>query len=128
MAVNMYKRSADRYNFILKSAAVAVEGALAVLEVSSGTVKAAAVATGLVPIGFFTDDLTGDGTLTVGVQLFHEVNLYRFTNDGTTAITHAGQVAYVKTSTVVTGDATGATALGIVYEVATDGIWVHCVD
>lgn len=74
---------AGYYDFVLASAAVAVKGEIACGNTATGTVRAAGTATTLIPIGYFAESFTGDGTKKVSVRFFRERKLHWFKNDGT---------------------------------------------
>lgn len=58
--------------FILTNAKVAYKGNMACLDLSTGEVVPGEEQTDLIPIGWFMENLTGDGTLLVNVRLFQE--------------------------------------------------------
>jgi hypothetical protein len=79
----------------------------------------------LIPIGFFCESLTGDGTTKVTVQLLEVYNLYRFKNSGTSAVDTVGSVCFMEDVQTVRKSSTGASMAGLVFEIASDGIWVR---
>lgn len=125
------KKFVDRYEFVLASGQVAVEGTLAFLDTATGTVKNGATSTTLIPIGFFSfagsigvaGTVTGDGVAKVTVQLFKPIHVFAYLNDSS-SITLIGVTAYSKTSTSVTGVSTGASSVGIVFEIEGTFVWV----
>lgn len=121
------KRSVDRYYWPLKSGDIVAEGSLVCLNSSTGKVVLGDADPGLVPVGFAAQAMTGDGTTKLCVQLFKPVNIYGLTNDSGTALTLAGQLAYVLNGTTVTGSPSDATVAGIVFEIDTSYVWV-CFD
>ena len=65
------------------------------------------VGTGLRPIGYFDESKTGNGTLTVRVQLFREIWVDRFANGTSTdavAASDIGNLCYVLDSQTVSID------------------------
>lgn len=119
---------------ILKNAEVAHEGGLACIDKADGALVRGKAGTTLVPIGLFIDvgesGVTGNGTLTVKVRLFKEVWAWWFVNDTGTPVVDAnfGEECYVLDDQTVTGDATGRSKAGRVWEVsATKGVLVEPV-
>lgn len=108
---------------ILKSAEVAHEGGLACIDKADGSLVRGKAGTTLVPIGLFIDvgeaGVTGNGTLTVKVRLFKEVWAWWFVNDTGTAVVDAnfGEECYILDDQTVTGDGTGRSKAGRVWEV-----------
>lgn len=77
-----------------------------------------AAITTLIPIGYWTEDVTGDGTITTLVELFEEVRLDGWVNDEAPNDVQAGDVfteVYLKDEVTVTTDATGHSKAGRVF-------------
>lgn len=110
----------------LKSAAVAVKGEIACIDTADGALVPVSTAATLVPIGYFLDSFTGDGTVKARVQLFREVLLDRFSNDTGTAVTAAQcqQLCYLKDGKTVSGDSTSRSVAGKVWHVSTSPAFV----
>lgn len=118
------------YQGVLTNLAVAEKGKLACIDTATGLLVLGATSATLKPIGYFDDNLTGDGTAQVRVRLFREVRLHWWDNDGATAVVAAdvGSPCYILDDQTVTGDPTGASAAGIVWAVnATHGVLVEMV-
>lgn len=113
----------------LASAEVAEKGKLACIDTANnGIIIAGATATGLVPLGIFMESLTGDGSTTVQIKLFKEIQAVWWDNDGVTPVVAAdrGGLCYIKDDATVTGDNTGASVAGMVLAVdAVKGVLVH---
>lgn len=101
----------------LKSAAVAEKGKIACIDTADGALVPVSAAGTLVPIGYFSQSMTGDGTTTCRVELFRELRLHRFLNDATTAVTDAQlmQLCYAKDGQTVSGDGTSRSVAGRVW-------------
>jgi hypothetical protein len=112
--------------FILTSGQTAVKGEMACLDTSNGNVTPGQASTTLVPIGYFGDDVTGDGTLTVRVRLFRESKLHWFANDtnpNNVTAANIGSEVYIKDSKTVTTASSGNSKGGRVWAVnATYGV------
>jgi len=106
----------------LTAAQVAERGELACIDTSTGLLVLGATSTTLRPIGYFDEDVTGDGTTNVRVRLFDEIRVHWWDNDtGGTPVVAAdvGSLCYVLDDRTVTGDATGASAAGRVWGINT---------
>lgn len=125
MARFINKVSIDRYEFVLTDTAEAKQGELACGLAATGMVSPAEVAADQTPIGFFTEDMTGDGVAKVGVQLFQEVNAYLFTNDSGAPVANAFAMAYAAADAgSVSATETSNSAIGIAIEVSAAGVLV----
>jgi hypothetical protein len=117
-------------NFVLANSEEAEKGHIACLDLTSGEVVAGQVDANLRTLGIFTQTLTGDGTLRVGVKLPREVKLHWFKNDGTDAVAASdiGALCYVLDSETVSAshDTNARSAAGRVWGVnATHGVLVE---
>lgn len=116
------------FDFILKSGVTAERGKLAVFDTTDGSVTKGSLATTLIPLGLFMNTVVGDGTKVVTVQFFHEIAARWWVNDTVDPLVLAdrGTLAYIKDDQTVTGTATGASALGLVFAVDTlKGVLVY---
>jgi len=115
--------------FVLTSAVVAEKGKMACLDTAtSGEVTKGATSLTLRPIGYFDENLTGDGTKQVRVRLFDEVRLHWFENDTGTPVDAGdiGDQVFILDDETVTADATGASVAGRVWAVnSTNGVLVE---
>ena len=114
----------------LTGAAVAERGELACIDTATGLLVLGATSATLLPIGYFDEDATGDGTTNVRVRLFRDIVIHWWANDGATAVVAAdiGSLCYVLDERTVTGDATGASAAGRVWAVnTTNGVAVEMI-
>lgn len=118
----------SRIRRILKSAAVAEKGQLACIDTTDGALVAAAVATTLNAIGYFTESFTGNGTRVTEVQLFAELELEKLPASATGAPVDADitKVVYIRNDGVST-TSTGSSVLGRLWQVDSDGVWVQTV-
>jgi len=99
-----------RHQFKLANGEVAEKGKLACGDTSTGKVVAGKASTTLIPIGWFLEDLTGDGTKLVNVELFQEIRAAWWDNDtdGTPAVeADTFNEIYILNDTTMTMDATG---------------------
>lgn len=117
------------YSFVLANGEVAERGKLACIDTANGGIiikgKAAA---GLIPLGLFTESLTGDGVKKVQIKLFHEIQVTWWDNDGTAPVAGAdrGTLCYLKNDTTVSADDTGRSVAGLVLDVdSRKGVLVH---
>lgn len=113
MSRRTFRRTVKRLRVTVASAEEAVRGNVAYANPADGTVVAdPAGVTTLIPLGYFTEDMTGDGTLTTLVDLFSELSLHGFDNDAGPNDVQAGDifsdVYAVDGTTVSTSDGTGS--------------------
>ena len=131
MAIRRRKRQAWSYfERVLATGEVAEKGNVACIDTAAnGQIVAAKVDTGLLPIGYFEESLTGDGTKTVRIQLFREIWVDTLVNAaGGDAVTDAmvGQACYLDAGgATVQSVATGASIAGRVWGVTTEGVLVE---
>lgn len=124
------KRSISRVSIPLANAVQAEKGQAAFIQTTSGEATVGSTSTTLVPIGYFDEDLLGDGTLEVKIRLFREVILHFFNNDTGTAIVAADilQDCFFVDSETVSADNTGRSVAGRTWIVSSeDGIGVEIV-
>lgn len=82
MARRTHQRTIKQLRVTLASAESAVRGQTAYGNPADGTAVADPDGTtGLIPLGYFTEDLEGDGTQTTLVDLFEELQAEGYTND-----------------------------------------------
>lgn len=90
---------------ILASAEVAVKGNLAAIDTADGLAyDCSSASTTLLPIGRFAEALTGDGTLTVLIDLFEETICHAWANDtgpNNVTIANLWSSVYIKDQTTV---------------------------
>lgn len=101
----------------LKTGTAAVKGEIACLDTSTaGQCAPVSTSQTLVPIGYFTDDLTGDGSLTVKIELFDELVAHAFANDSVHPVVAAdrGKLCWLKDTKTVSGLSTGRSVAGTV--------------
>lgn len=123
------RRSGETFSFPVAASVTCYQGGLAVLD-SSGNVKPAVVATGLIPAGIFTatvDNASGQaGDVTATVQ----PGTFRFGNSaGGDEITKAeiGDTCYLVDDQTVakTNGSSTRSAAGQIVDVDTSGVWVR---
>jgi hypothetical protein len=102
---------------VLKNTIVAEKGNIACLDTADGSLTVGAVSTTLIPIGWFESTLTGDGTATIGVQLFAEIDCVAMINSSTgpVAAANIGSNCYLHSAFEVSMTATGKSVLGRVW-------------
>ncbi len=112
---------------------VSVErGEMAVIDTATGLVTKGAVSLTQRPVGYFEEDVVGDGTTNVRVRLFKELHLHWWDNDtGGTPVVAAdlNSLAYILDERTVSGDSTGRSVAGRVWAINTvNGVLVAMVD
>lgn len=110
---------------VLKNETVAVKGEIACIDTADGALVPVSTATTLIPIGYFKDDLTGDGTKKARVEFFEQKTLQLFANATSTdavADANVGGLCYLKDGGTVTITATGRSVAGTVWNVAASGL------
>ncbi len=115
----------------LTNTEVVEKGEMACFDTATGLLTRGAVSLTLRPIGYFEDNVTGDGTTNVRIRLFDDVRLHWWANDTGTPVVAAdiGSLAYIFDDRTVTGDSTGASVAGRVFAVNTvNGVMVSMVD
>lgn len=116
----------------LKNAVVAVKGQIACIDTADGALVPVSTATTLVPIGYFKESFTGNGTRVMRVELFKDVVLHRFDNDtvGTDGVEDADvmKVCYLKDGSTVTEVATGRSVAGRVWAANASHVLVELLD
>lgn len=122
------RRGADRFTFPMAASVTAYIGALAVLD-SSGNCKPGVTATGLVPVGVFTEQ-KANGAVAAAVAVDVEPGVFRFANSASgDAITKAeiGDRCYiVDDQTVAKTDGSSTRSIaGQIVDVDADGVWVR---
>jgi hypothetical protein len=112
----------------LTAAAIVEKGKLACIDTATGLLVNGAASPTLVPIGYWDEDATGDGTTPVRVRLFQGVWIHWFDNDGTTPVvaTDLLRACFIKDATTVSGDGAGRTVAGRVWAISSaDGVGVE---
>lgn len=115
----------------LASGEVAERGHMACLDLSNGTVVVGQTDPNLLPCGYFDEDKTGNGTLTVRVRFFGEKELHRWTNDANPNDVQAsdlGNVCFIKDSRTVSMLGTGRSVAGRIWGVTSAGVLVEMAD
>lgn len=86
----MHMKTIHKIRVVLQNGEVAVEGAAACIDRAAGggqgQAVASQVATNLIPVGRFTEDVTGNGTRTVEIELFNPKRIAWFANDTGAAV------------------------------------------
>lgn len=117
------RRAGEVFEFTSKSGEVHYLGSIVMLD-SNGEAVAATAATGLLMAGCCMEycDNTSDGE-----RVKVEQGCFKWKNSGTNAITaaHIGDICYAEDDETVGSLATGMSAVGIVRQVDTDGVWVE---
>lgn len=96
----------------LTNLAVAVKGELACLDTTTGEVTVGGTSTTLLPIGKFYENKTGDGSATVKVRLFREINLFWWDNDAApnnVVASDVGNEVYIVDGRTVSTSSAGST-------------------
>lgn len=86
----MHMKTIHKIKAVLQNGEVAVDGAAACIDRAAGggqgQAVASQVATDLIPIGRFCEDLTGNGTKLVEIELFNPKRVHWFANDTTAPV------------------------------------------
>ena len=122
------RRAEETFSFPVAASVTCYIGALAVLD-SSGNVKPAVTATGLIPVGVFTEKVT-NGVTAAAVNATVMPGVFRFANSASgDAITKAeiGDTCYIVDDQTVakTSDTGARSAAGQIVDVDADGVWVR---
>lgn len=106
---------------VLTNATTAVKGEMACLDTSTGALTPGAGSTTLLPVGYFEQDLIGDGTLTVRVRMFREMVGHWFANDAGAPVLSSdiGSEVYILDSKTVTKTSASKSKAGRVWSVST---------
>jgi hypothetical protein len=120
------------FEHTLTSAVVAEKGKMACIDTATGLVTKGGTSTTLLPVGYFEESKTGDGTAKVRVRFFRERRLHRWDNSGTDAVAAAdiGNLCYVEDDTTVaaTDGTSTLSPAGRVFAVTTDHVLVEMAD
>jgi hypothetical protein len=121
---------------VLANSEVAVQGATACIDrgagASQGQAVAAQEAPDLIPIGQFAEDMTGDGSDLVEIELFHGKKVHFFLNDDTDAVDATdllGPAYFVDGGAVgVPGDTSNHSLAGRVWVIESGRIGIETAD
>lgn len=117
---------------VLADSEVAEKGKMACLDTASGEVVIGQASTTIIPIGYFEENKTGDGTLKVRVRFFREKKLHRWDNSDSDAVDAAdiGSLCYVEDDTTVaaTDGASSLSVAGRVWAVTTSWVLVEMAE
>lgn len=129
MAERMTRREAWSYfEHTLANTEVAEKGNVACIDTASGEIVAGQTGDGLLPIGYFDETRTGNGTAKVRVRLFREIWVDRFANAGApnaVAASDIGSFCYLAGPATVTMAASGNSIAGRVWGVSSAGVLVQ---
>jgi hypothetical protein len=104
----------------LTSSSVAVKGELACIDTSTGKAEVGGTSETLLPIGYFLESKTGDGTETIKIRLFQEAKLHWWDNDDSpneVAAADVGSEVYIKDGRTVSTLSTNRSKAGRVWAV-----------
>lgn len=116
------------FEHVLANTEVAEKGNVACIDTASGEIVASQSGAGLLAIGYFDENLTGNGTAKVRVRLFREITLERLANaaaPNAVAASNIGSFCYLAGPATVTTDATGNSLAGRVWGVSSAGVLVQ---
>jgi hypothetical protein len=113
----------DRIVRVLKSGAAAEKGNVACIDLDDGALVVGAVDANYLPIGWFEETLTGDGTATIGVKLFSPVECAVLINSSTGPVDDGdvGALCYLHSAFEVSMTATGKSIAGRVWGISGSG-------
>lgn len=114
----------SRIKVALVAAGVAEKGQVACIDSVDGKAKVAAVSATLVPIGYFEESFTGDGTRLIAIELFEEITVHYLTASGTGTPVAADllKVVYLRTSPEVSTTSAGSSVAGRFWGFSSDGL------
>lgn len=115
----IHSKTISRIERILKLSAVAEKGNVACIDLDDGALVVGAVDANYLPIGWFEESLTGDGTTTIGVKLFSEIECAVLINSSTGPVDDGdvGALCYLHSAFEVSMTATGKSVAGRVWGV-----------
>lgn len=115
------------YEGILQSGEVAEKGKLVCIDLTAGTLVMGQADANLLPIGYAAASFTGDGVKKLRVELFTEIWVDLWTNDGSSAVAadDVGNVCYIKDAVTVSMDGTSRSVAGRVWGVSSAGVLVQ---
>jgi hypothetical protein len=119
----IHSKTISRIVRVLKSAAVAEKGNVACIDLDDGALVAGAVDLNYLPIGWFEESLTGDGTATIGVKLFNEVECAVMINSSTGPVDDGdvGALCYLHSAFEVSMTGTNKSIAGRVWGISGTG-------
>lgn len=103
----------------------------ACLNTATGKVTIASALTTLIPIGRFRESFTGDDTKKIEIELFQEIELYAYKNDGAGLVGAANLLTnvYLVNSTTVSTVATSRSVAGRPWKIDGSGsaatVWIQ---
>lgn len=113
----------SRIERALKNGEAAEKGNIAAIDLTDGALVVGAVAATLIPIGWFEETLTGDGTTKIGVTLFSPIECAVLINSGTGPVDDGDMCAlcYLHSAFEVSMTATGKSFAGRVWGISGSG-------
>lgn len=119
----IHSKTIARIERVLANAAVAEKGNVACINLDDGSLVPGAVDENYLPIGWFEESLTGDGTQTIGVKLFNEIDCAVLTNSsvGPVGDDDIGALCFLHSSFEVSMTATGKSIAGRVWGIKGSG-------
>lgn len=119
----IHSKTISRVDRVLKNGAVAEKGNVACIDLDDGALVAGAVDTNYLPIGWFEESLTGNGTATIGVKLFNEIECAVLINSSTGPVDDGdvGALCYLHSAFEVSMTGTGKSIAGRVWGIAGTG-------
>ena len=119
----IHSKTISRVERSLANAEVAEKGHVACINLDDGSLVAGAVDDNYLPIGWFEESLTGDGTTSIGVKLFNEIECAVLINSGTGPVDDGdvGALCFLHSSFEVSMTATGKSIAGRVWGVKGSG-------
>lgn len=120
---NTDRRDAIDFAFPMASSQVFYVGGIAMLN-SAGNAVVGAAGEGLIPAGIVQEAATPTGAAVAGEYLKTKGGCFRLKNGDTITKAHIGDLAFVGDDETVYKDGTGRSALGVIVDVDSFGVWV----
>lgn len=117
-------RDNERFSFPAAAAAKFYKGGIVAINASNLLVKATAVA-GLKVVGVAEDGVDNSAGAAGAVQVPVRRGLFRFTNSGSFTLADIGTTAYIADDQSVNKTSASNSAVGIVRDVDSTGVWVE---
>lgn len=119
------QRTGEDFEGPMAASAECFAGALLVRD-TSGNIKPATAATGLIPVGMCTKYAIESTGVAAASNVQYRASTFRWKNSGTNTLTkaHIGDTVYIEDDETVGSSASGTSPAGIMVDIDTVGVWV----